>query len=87
MKVNYRDGTHSANCAAVGRFHSAVLLIVAMPVFVYDRFARVRLCRKTVEVPQSQFLHGCGRRCALQRQVPGIAGRFQNSLMNKVMTS
>ena len=27
--------------------------------------------QKTVEVPQLQFLHGCGRRCDTQRQVPG----------------
>ena len=46
-----------------------------MPVVVQRQAGMALTLQKTVEVPQLQFLHGCGRPCEMQRQVPGSSGR------------
>ena len=64
---------------------SLLQVVLAMPVVVHDRCARFRHCRKTVEVPQLHFLHGCGRRGDTQRRVPGCPGGASDSVIDGML--
>ena len=55
-------------------------VVLDMPVVVQQQAGMAQTLQKTVEVPQLQFLHGCGRRCEMQRQVPGSSGRCLRSV-------
>ena len=42
----------------------------------------VQTLQNSVEVPELQFLHGCGRRCDTQRRVPGSPGGASDSFID-----
>ena len=67
---NHRDSS-----VAVGQVVDAPVVQVVPCPLSFRQVLMVQTLQKTVGVPQMQLFSGCRRRCEMQRQVPGSAGR------------